>query len=204
VVLLLHLGLLGGVSLALLHSRSSPDRGPAAAAPVAWLRLLPPPQAARTDGPALPPAVPRRSLPVTRERPQAALNWVPGVPTAPATAPAAAPTEPGQPAPAISPPAQAPEASRPLVLTLPRGAPAPWRNPALDDPRSNTQAATLESRLATVMASSEGPITQEHMPDGSVRFRRGKSCVVVRPSRSGALDPFNQSVSPKPRQVDSC
>ena len=222
VVLLLHLGLFGAASLAMLQSRSSAGRGPAAAVPVAWLRLvpaLPAPQAAQLNGPAVPPAAARRPPPVPRERPPSALNWVPAsraapvAPVAPVSplspaAPATPPTELPPPIVADSPPTPAPEASRPLVLTLPRvpsrGASAPWRNPALDDPRSNTRQASLESRLAAVMASSEGPITQEHMPDGSVMFRRGKSCAIVRPSRAGALDPFNQSVSPKPRQVDSC
>lgn len=82
---------------------------------------------------------------------------------------------------------------------------APRRNPALDDPRSNTAQRSFEARLAAALGSAdEGPVTQEAMPDGSLRLRRGKSCVVVRPSRAGALDPFNQSVSPTPRQIDSC
>ncbi len=102
------------------------------------------------------------------------------------------------------PPSSAPLPSRPLNLNLPRGQAASPRQAALDDPRSNTRTTSLESRLAEVMGTSEGPISEEPMPDGSLRLRRGKSCAIVRPSRAGTLDPFNHSVSPKPRQVDAC
>lgn len=101
----------------------------------------------------------------------------------------------------------APVASAPLNLVLPRAPQAPWRNgrnPALDDPRANTaRVRTIEDRIAGVLGGSD-QITEEHLADGSVRFRRGPSCVIARPNRAQAIDPFNASVSPKPRLIDSC
>ena len=40
--------------------------------------------------------------------------------------------------------------------------------------------------------------------DGSVRMKRGKSCVVVRPNRASTLDPFNASTQFRPRLLDRC
>jgi hypothetical protein len=208
VVMLLHLGLLGGAVLALQQARQG-ARPPEVAEPrVSWLQLLPAPSTAPTPAP-------RPDLPdAPAKRPDTALRWV--APTPPAAIAAPAPAAPPGPAPAPTPstepapsaepaPALPAPAPPPLVLTLPRGASAPWRNPALDDPRSaSTRPKTLEARLAAVMESGEGPLVEEHLPDGSLRLKRGKNCVVVRPSRTQAIDPFNQSVSPKPRQVDSC
>ena len=95
-----------------------------------------------------------------------------------------------------------------LNLALPRGASAPWRerNPALDDPRSSTRRPTgVENLTARVLGGDpNGPISEEPMADGSVRLRRGRACVIVRPNRSQAIDPYNSSYSPKPRVVDSC
>lgn len=100
----------------------------------------------------------------------------------------------------------APPASAPLNLTLPRGASAPWRverNPALDDPRSNSPKPTLESRIAAALGGSD-QITEYRLEDGSVRLKRGNSCVVVRPNRNATLDPFNGSARQQPRLLDRC
>jgi hypothetical protein len=220
-VLLLHLALLGGLSAGFWWPRDEP--APGARAPesqpepepehVTWLRLFPAETAARPAAapaprpatapqPALP-SLPRRAQPAAAQ----ALSWVP--PTAPVAeaSPAAAPAPAPAPAPAAAAGA-ALEAPRPLNLSLPpslpRPASAPWRNPALNDPRSNTRTLTLEARLARLMGPGDGPVSEEALPDGSRRFRRGTQCVVVRPSRAGTLDAFNQSVSPKAQQVDSC
>jgi len=93
----------------------------------------------------------------------------------------------------------------PLNLALPRGASAPWRgrNPALDDPRSNTPRATLETRLAEALGGTD-QITEERLDDGRLRLRRGNSCVVVHPNRAERLDPWNASVLPKMRGVEKC
>ena len=163
VVMLLHLGLLGGAVLALQQARQG-ARPPEVAEPrVSWLQLLPAPSTAPTPAP-------RPALPdAPAKRPDTALRWV--APTPPAAIAAPAPAAPPGPAPAPTP---------------------------------STRPKTLEARLAAVMESGEGPLVEEHLPDGSLRLKRGKNCVVVRPSRTQAIDPFNQSVSPKPRQVDSC
>ena len=96
-------------------------------------------------------------------------------------------------------------APAPLNLALPRGASAPWRraNPALDDPRSNSPAPTLESRIAAALGGSD-QITEYRLEDGSVRLKRGNSCVIVRPNRSSTLEPFNASAQQRPRLVDRC
>ncbi len=107
------------------------------------------------------------------------------------------------PAPTAPPAASVP--ATPLNLALPRSASAPWRsrNPALDDPRSNTPPLTLESRIAKALGGVDG-IQEFRMEDGSVRFKRGNSCVIARPNRAGALDPFNASAQIRPRLLDSC
>lgn len=130
--------------------------------------------------------------------------------TSPAIAPPIAPlTEAAAPAVVtVQPPtaeAPAPAAPRALDLTLPRGASAPWRgrNPALDDPRANTARTTLEDRIARALGGSD-LITEFRLEDGSVRLRRGNACVVVRPNRAQALDPFNGSAQLRPRLLDRC
>ncbi len=90
-----------------------------------------------------------------------------------------------------------------LRLSLPRGAAGP-RNPALDDPRANTRSHGLEARLAATLGGADGPITEERLSDGTLRLRRGSRCVLVRPSRQAQIDPFNESISPKARGVESC
>ncbi|HQC96195.1 MAG TPA: hypothetical protein PK306_10850 [Aquabacterium sp.] len=93
----------------------------------------------------------------------------------------------------------------PLNLALPRGAVAPWRgrNPALDDAHSNTPRSTLEARMAKELGGPDH-IVEERLGDGSVRFRRGDACVVVRPNQAERLDPWNASVLPKARGVEKC
>lgn len=199
-----------------------PDAPPAGPAQPSWLWLLPAP------GPAAPPAPPAAATaPAPREPPPTgqpaaapapAQRREPGSITLPAvdepaTPAPAAPTAAAPPAPAAAPAtaaAAASAASAPLRLDLPARSPGqapPWRNPALDDPRSNTRAArsgTLEARIAAALGPGEGPVTEEALADGGRRLRRGSQCVVVRPARAGALDPFNNSVSPKPQTVDAC
>jgi hypothetical protein len=178
------------------------DRGPppVAQAPlIVWL-----PGAPRPPAPSLPPTPTRppaagvkRPAPVGPAQPQA-ITLPPVEPAAPAAAPDPAPPSAGSPAPAPAP----------LNLALPsagRGASAPWRrsNPALDDPRSNTPKPTLESRIAAALGGSD-QITEFRMEDGSVRFKRGNSCVIARPNRASTLDPFNASAQQRPRLLDSC
>ena len=92
----------------------------------------------------------------------------------------------------------------PLLLDLPRKASGPLaeRHPGLDDPRANTARQTLESRIARAVGS--GSVTEEHLGDGRVRFRKGADCVELRPNAAGQLSPFNESVSPSNRLATNC
>ena len=173
---------------------------------IVWLQAAPRPDARPTRAlpvprPALP-ATPAQPLPAMAPARAQAITW-------PLPAPEPAPT----PAPAESPvAAPAPAHAAPLNLALPsrqRGASAPWRgagverNPALDDPRSNSPKPTLESRIAAALGGSD-QITEYRLEDGSVRLKRGNSCVVVRPNRASTLDPFNASAQFRPRLIDRC
>jgi hypothetical protein len=176
------------------------DRGPSSAeqAPlVVTLVQLARPAAA----PAAPVPVTRASPRVPRKldpSPASALPQRPPGPAAPQTItlPAAAA------APAAPPGATT---TAPLNLALPRAASAAWRsrNPALDDPRANSARRSLESSIAAALGGGD-QITEEHLEDGSIRFRRGSQCVVARPNRAQQIDPFNSSVLPKPRLMEKC
>jgi hypothetical protein len=61
----------------------------------------------------------------------------------------------------------------------------------------------VESRISAALGGSDR-ITEYRLEDGSVRLRRGNSCVVVRPNRAGTLDPFNASAQQMPRLLDRC
>ena len=168
------------------------------------------------------PATPRRAVPPAPAPAQAQAQavrtpTVPAMPAAPTThaTPAMSTPEPlaitAPAAPAPSENTEAPPTARPppLNLALPgrsQGASAPWhsqRNPALDDPRSNSPKPTLESRIAAALGGND-QITEYRLEDGSVRLKRGNSCVVVRPNRASALDPFNGSAQTRPRLLDRC
>lgn len=193
-VLLLHAGLWW----AWRDTRPTPDRHAAAVQAPVLLRLAAPstpstPSATPDDTlPRLP--VPRPTLP-----PAPALE----VPAIAALPPAAgpAPTSAATPAAAPATAPAAPSATAPLVLDLPRGASAPRRNPALDDPRANTARATVESRIAKAMQKEW---VEEVLGDGRTRWRRGDECVLVKPARDAELDSFNQSSSHRPNQAGAC
>ncbi len=179
------------------------DRGPPAPAQaplIVWLQGAPRPSMAPTAAlrPTRP-AAPQRTPPLAN----GAIRAGPATPAA-----AQAITLPSTP---VEPTADAPgpAASAPLNLALPRGPAATWRgpggvrNPALDDPRSNSARPTLESRIAAALGGSD-QVTEYRLEDGSVRLKRGSRCVVVRPNRAGTLDPFNGSAQIRPRLLDSC
>ncbi|MBT9487973.1 MAG: hypothetical protein IV093_10740 [Rubrivivax sp.] len=187
-VLLLHL-------LVLVSWRLGPA-APAAlpAVPTSWLRLLP-----ATPAPVAEP--PDRLLPTSPARPTRPVQ-----PAAPQAITLPAPVEAGPtstaPAPALPAPAAtgaAGAAPPPLDLRLPppplRGA-APLRPPAENRPRS------VESTLSGDLAN--GPLIEEDLGNGRRRFRQGRRCAEVRDSRAAQIDPFNQSVSPVPKQVEDC
>lgn len=140
----------------------------------------------------------------------------PAVPRAPAApARSVAPRAPAGPSPArtvnggpAAPPATAPaeaaaSAARELKLTLPSAVAAP-RSPSLrdqwlNDPRSNTPRASVESRIAAL----NGPDRWEAEPMDATRtrWRRNGKCIEVHVSRNAQIDPYNQSFSPTPKAV---
>ena len=199
--------LLGALRLKAWHDRGPP--APTQAPLIVWLQGasrpgVTPPQALPTQQ-ATRPSV--RALPVLAVSPAS-----PQAITLPAPAPAPAPSPAVAEVPSAAP---SPASSAPLNLALPalrglpQGASGPWgstggeRNPALDDPRSNRPRPTLESRIAAALGGND-QITEYRLEDGSVRLKRGNSCVVVRPNRASALDPFNASAQIRPRLLDRC
>lgn len=183
------------------------DRHPAPRdPPLLWLSLptgpTRPPPPEEPQPPSTRPAatVAPRPFPRTPAEPQA----ITATPV-PASEPTAAlPSSPNTPTARTEPVATAASAP-PLKLDLPRDRQAAWRqrHPGLDDPRANSTRRSLEASIAAVLGGVEG-LVEERLADGSVRFRRGTACVIARPSRAQALDPFNASVSPKPRPVEPC
>jgi hypothetical protein len=146
-------------------------------------------------------------------RPARAVALPPAAPGEPQAitlpAPAADATREAQRAPeAASPPAPATTAPTALNLVLPRAASAAWRqrSPALDDARANTRAPVNMATLIDKALGGDpyGAVSEEHLADGSVRFRRGSRCVISRPNQAQNIDPFNGSVLPKPRLLDTC
>lgn len=190
-VVALHLGL-----LAALWTLRSP-RPDAPREQRLAVRLIPP----RPPTPAAPaPQAPRRQTPAT---PRTA---------APAPAAVDVPVEAPMPAPAaVAPQAQPPEEPprMTLRLTLPPGYAASAnarRNPALDDPRSNTPKPTPEDRIADATGGAgawvEEPVENHSQAIGALGdrrtvMRRGNTCIEVFRSRIADSDPFNGSVAPR-------
>ena len=207
-VLVLHaVLLLMAARLGVWHDRvSAREPIPRVGAPL-MLRLLDratPQPATAADG-----AAPQSR--VVRRRPAgslpALLPATPGEPQAitPPSLPAAMPSAP-------EPMAQKADTSSPaaaaLNLALPRAASSAWRqrNPALDDARANSGApVNMATSIARALGGDPyGAVSEEHLADGSVRFRRGGQCVVSRPNQAQKIDPFNGSALPKPRLLDRC
>jgi len=198
VVLCLHvLGLLLVMRLAAWADRAqAPPQSPS----LVWLQLS---ARAAAPSPAAPPQARHAVSKVPARRPRE-----PQAITLPAASQSARTEVPPADPPALPSPAVAASASAeppPLNLALPLGASAPWRqrNPALDDPRVHSPPATVDSRIAAALGGSDR-ITQEHLEGGRIRFRRGNECVVAHPNRAERIDPFNASVSPKPRPMEKC
>ncbi|WP_457428170.1 hypothetical protein, partial [Roseateles sp. P5_E7] len=108
---------------------------------------------------------------------------------------------------ATAPPAEPPRST--LRLMLPPGyaaSTAAARNPALNDPRSNTPRPTLEDRIADATGGAgawvEEPVDNHSLVVGALGdhrtvMRRGNTCVEVFRSRIADSDPFNSSVAPR-------
>jgi len=107
--------------------------------------------------------------------------------------------------------AAAADAARPapLNLALPSAVPPapaasqPWRNPALADPRANTQRADYAARMADTLGT-DTTLREQQLSNGTVRLRQGTQCVEVSESRIGNIDPFNNSMRPTPRVTHPC
>ncbi len=190
VVLGLHLLALGW----LLRLGAWADRGLPAVLPAplqVWLlNEVPRPAAPKAAPQARPP--PFRAAAAPAPQPQA----ITPEPLPQPPAPAAMPSPVRVPEPAAT--AAAP-ASAPLNLALPPGASAPWRqrSGALDDARSNTPRATLESRLAGAMGGN-GEWVEERVDIDHVRFRRGNTCVNLQRSRAAQIDPMARNAGSLP------
>jgi len=91
----------------------------------------------------------------------------------------------------------------PLNLSLPRAIAAPARpsmqDQMLNDPRSNTPRATIETRVAAVAGSVE--VLEERMDATRLRVRQRGSCFEVHVSRDAQINPWHQSHSPTPKIV---
>jgi hypothetical protein len=195
-VLVLHLV---GAAL-LLRLGTWPDRTPVpAAGPPLLLWLLPAPDPLRGAAPVPATPAPRPALarrapaaPAPRRPDDDALQAisVPAAVDAPAPAPPAAAASATPPAPP------------PLNLALPRGRPAPWRerNPALEDPRSNTPRFTLEQRIAEAMGG-DGEWVEEAIDADHRRIRRGRTCIYLQRPRAAQLDPFHPAHRELPWQA---
>ncbi|MGM9484080.1 hypothetical protein ACS5PN_22995 [Roseateles sp. NT4] len=125
-------------------------------------------------------------------------------PPVPDTVPAPAPVTPVAPAPSAEPPRTT------LRLALPPGyaaSSAAARNPALNDPRSNTPRPTFEDRIADATGGAGAWVeesTSENRSqavgaqgDRRTVMRRGDTCVEIFRSRIADVDQFNGSVAPR-------
>jgi hypothetical protein len=182
------------------HSGPAPaDEGPL----MVWLPGAPrAPAASPTPATALAPAPALAQSPRIRPEP-AVRHAAPQAISLPAPAQTTAPSPPAA---ASAPPTPAPAGPTALNLSLPRrsapqGPDTGWESPA--ELHRRPAPPTLESRIAAALGGSD-QITEFRLQDGSVRLQRGNSCVIVRPSRDGLLDPFNAAAQARPRLVDRC
>lgn len=101
-----------------------------------------------------------------------------------------------------SPAASAPD-TQPLNLSVPRAIAVPaqpsMRDQMINDLRSNSARATVESRVAAVAGTDV--LVEERMDATRTRVRQRGQCVEVHESRAAQLDPWNQSHSPTPKIV---
>ena len=102
-------------------------------------------------------------------------------------------------------PVEPPASQPPLNLTLRPGfATQPGaRNPALDDPRVNTDRSASVDRMAATLGTDDRT-TEENLGGGRRRIRRGNDCVIVSPSRVGELMPFNDAAVRSPSLISKC
>jgi hypothetical protein len=179
-----------------------PQPGPgrvrmAAEPPVVTLRLIAQPAPAPLVP--QPPAIATR---ITRSTPSRATSRTQPVRPAEATAADTAVTPIAITA-VVEPAASAPDApQRALDLSATRSAASPTsstRSPALDDPRSNSPRARIETRIAAVAGTTR--LEAERMDDTRTRFRIKGDCFEVHVARNAQIDPWNQGHAPTPKAV---
>jgi hypothetical protein len=174
---------------------AAPRRGPVDAltqAPLSVRLLTPQPAPTPSAAPAALPAPARTMVPRAPASP----------PPPPALAVGAAPAASSASAAAAGQAASA-SAPRDLDLALPPAQASP-RSPSLreqwlNDPRSNTPRATVESRIAALNGPDRWQA--EPMDATRTRWRRNGKCIEVHVSRNAQIDPYNQSFSPTPKLV---
>jgi hypothetical protein len=47
-------------------------------------------------------------------------------------------------------------------------------------------------------------LREESLGQGRIRLRQGQRCVELRDARMAQIDPFNQRISPIPKQAEDC
>jgi hypothetical protein len=185
----------------------------------AWRFVSPP--VAREQGPSVTPNITvLRLVPATPDPPptpllRAAEPPAAATPTARANRPPRSkPDEPAAAAPAPQaitvlvspePTASAPTTAAPrsLELSVPRATatapPRRMKDQALNDPRTNSPRASVESRVATVSGTTA--VTEERMDDNKTRLRQNGGCIEVHVSRDAQTNPWNQNHSPTPKLI---
>jgi hypothetical protein len=162
-----------------------------------WPSLAPTPPPTTTPPPAKRSPVPVRAAITLWPEPQAitatpALGLPAGTSLGTSVGTRTAPSPSPLPEQAPPQPAQSATPAAPLNLNLPRSASAPWRqrNPALDDPRSNSAKLTMEQKLSNAMGG-DGSWVEERVDLDTVRYRRGGECIQAIRSRAGQLELSN-------------
>ena len=164
--------------------------------PALNVRLLPAPEPESVPDMA---PVQQRSTSARLPRPAPAREPVTQAITIPAIEPMRPDATPETPADGAAP-SPAPAASAPpLDLRLP---PSALRGAGPATTRAEPKPRSVESQLSNDLA--DGPLREEALGNGRLRLRQGRRCVELRDSRMAQIDPFNQSVSPIPKQAEDC
>jgi hypothetical protein len=165
--------------------------------PALNVRLLPEPNPESVPDMA---PVERRSTSARLPRPAPAREPITQAITIPAIGPMSPDNGPAAPADGAAASSPAPTASAPpLDLRLP---PPALRGAGPASTRAEPKPRSVESQLSNDLA--DGPLREEALGNGRLRLRQGRRCVELRDARMAQIDPFNQSVSPIPKQGEDC
>lgn len=86
-----------------------------------------------------------------------------------------------------------------MDLSLP---PAATRGAGRPGPPATATPRSIESQLARDLGDTGW--REELLGDGRIRMRKGARCIELRDAHMAQIDPFNQSVSPIPKQAEDC